>query len=112
MIIDTSQWGEFTISQLFDIHPTKAYKATNKDLLKDDGVNPVIVNSGFNNGVGGYTNRDCTEKKELLPLQILLQKAQIPFFIKLLILLDIHMFKVCTHLIMSGQKMKVCFLYL
>ena len=47
MIIDTSQWGEFTISQLFDIHPTKAYKVTNKDLLEDDGVNPVIVNSGL-----------------------------------------------------------------
>ena len=80
MIIDISQWGEFTISELFDIHPTKAYKVTNKDLLEDDGVNPVIVNSGFNNGVGGYTNRDCTEKKGIITFTDTAAKSPDSFF--------------------------------
>ena len=112
MIIDTDKWEEFTISKLFDIHPTKAYKITNKDLFEDDGKNPVIVNSGFNNGVGDIQIEIVLKKKELLHLQILLQKVQILFFIKQMILLDILMYKVCTHLIMNGQRMKAYFLYL
>lgn len=112
MIIDTDKWGEFTISKLFDIHPTKAYKLTNKDLLEDDGKNPVIVNSGFNNGVGGYTNRDCTEEKGIITFTDTAAKSTDSFFIKQMILLDILMYKVCTHLIMNGQRMKAYFLYL
>ncbi|HCI25792.1 MAG TPA: hypothetical protein DFK11_14955 [Lachnospiraceae bacterium] len=80
MIIDTDKWEEFTISKLFDIHPTKAYKITNKDLLEDDGKNPVIVNSGFNNGVGGYTNRDCTEEKGIITFTDTAAKSTDSFF--------------------------------
>ena len=60
--VNTSEWKEFTIGDLFDIHPTKAYKKINIELFEDDGTNPVVVNTGFNNGVGGYSNLDCTEK--------------------------------------------------
>ena len=80
MIINTDKWEEFTISKLFDIHPTKAYKITNKDLLEDDGKNPVIVNSGFNNGVGGYTNRDCTEEKGIITFTDTAAKSTDSFF--------------------------------
>ena len=59
--ISTSEWKEFKIGDLFDIHPTKAYKLTNSGLFEIDGVNPIIVNSSFNNGVGGYTNLETTE---------------------------------------------------
>lgn len=31
--VDTSKWREFIIGDLFDIHPTKAYKKINIDLL-------------------------------------------------------------------------------
>lgn len=68
MKIDTGNWGKFRVGDLFDIHPTRHYNdengkaLSNIQLFDPDGVNPVIVNSSYNNGVGGYTNRDCTEK--------------------------------------------------
>lgn len=68
MKIDTGNWGKFRVGDLFDIHPTKHYNGengkalSNSQLFDPDGTNPVIVNSSYNNGVGGYTNRKCTEK--------------------------------------------------
>lgn len=68
MKINTGNWGKFRVGDLFDIHPTKHYNdengkaLSNSQLLDLDGINPVIVNSSYNNGVGGYTNRECTEK--------------------------------------------------
>ena len=66
--IDISSWGEFKVSDLFDIHPTKHYNDTNGKALANsklfdvDGNNPVVVNSAFNNGIGGYSNKECNEK--------------------------------------------------
>ncbi len=60
--IDINNWKEYRIGKLFDIHPTKSYKLTNKDLFQDNGIHPVIVNSCYNNGVGGYTNLPTTEQ--------------------------------------------------
>ena len=64
--IDTSFWKEYRIGDLFDIHPTKAYKLTNSSLFEEDGVNPVVVNSSFNNGIGGYTNQPVTEEGNII----------------------------------------------
>ena len=64
--IDTRNWSEFIIGDLFDIHPTKAYKLTNSYLFEDNGVNPVVVNSSFNNGIGGYTNQPTTENGNII----------------------------------------------
>ncbi len=64
--INTSSWKEFKIGDLFDIHPTKAYKLTNSSLFEEDGINPVVVNSSFNNGIGGYTNHPVTEKGNII----------------------------------------------
>lgn len=66
MKINMSSWSDVPISNLFDIHPTKHYNLTNKDLMEKDGVNPVIVNSAYNEGVGGYTNKDTTEKGNII----------------------------------------------
>ena len=60
-LIKIEEWGSFPVGKLFDIHPTKAYKLTNSSLMEEDGVNPVVVNSSFNNGIGGYTNQKSTE---------------------------------------------------
>lgn len=60
--IDINEWGTFPIGELFDIHPTKAYKLINSTLMDENGINPVVVNSSFNNGVGGYSNQETTEK--------------------------------------------------
>ncbi len=60
--IDTRNWKEFSIGSLFDIHPTKAYKLTNSKLLSETGANPVVVNSSYNNGIGGHTELKTTER--------------------------------------------------
>ena len=65
MKIDTTLWGAFIVGDLFDIHPTTAYKLTNIKLL-DDGVNPVVVNSAYNNGIGGYSSKETTEKGNMI----------------------------------------------
>lgn len=59
--IDITLWKEFKVKDLFDIHPTKAYKTINYELLEIDGINPVVGNSSYNNGIVGYTNKDNTE---------------------------------------------------
>ncbi|WP_418451570.1 restriction endonuclease subunit S [Alistipes putredinis] len=64
--IDIADWKEFQIGELFDIHPTKAYKLTNKDLIVCDGTIPVVVNSSYNNGIGGYSNLAPTEKGNII----------------------------------------------
>lgn len=64
--IDTNNWLEYRIGDLFDIHPTKAYKLTNSSLFEENGINPVVVNSSFNNGIGGYTNQPVTEKGNII----------------------------------------------
>lgn len=64
--IDINEWKEFKIGDLFDIHPTKAYKMNNSSLLAEDGINPIVVNSFYNNGIGGYTNYDCTEAGNMI----------------------------------------------
>lgn len=59
--INITKWSEFRVGNLFDIKPTKAYKLTNAKLL-DDGATPVVVNSAYNNGIGGYSSLEATEK--------------------------------------------------
>ena len=64
--IDIKKWKEFKIGDLFDIHPTKSYKMNNSSLMTEDGINPVVVNSCYNNGIGGYTNYECTESGNMI----------------------------------------------
>ena len=64
-MIDTSVWKEFRVGDLFDIHPTKAYKLTNAQLL-DEGEYPVIANSAYNNGIVVYSTKEPTEKGNMI----------------------------------------------
>lgn len=64
-LINVSGWGDFRIGDLFDIHPTKVYKLTNTQLL-DDGDYPVIANSSYNNGIGGYSTKEPTEQGNMV----------------------------------------------
>lgn len=52
----------YKINTLFDIHPTKSYKMTNKDLFETQGNTPVVTNSSINNGITGYVKLSPTEK--------------------------------------------------
>lgn len=59
--INIQEWKWFEIKDLFSVNPSNYYKITNKDLMHEDGRNPVVVNSSYNNGIGGYTNYETTE---------------------------------------------------
>lgn len=56
------KFEERKIGELFDIHPTKAYKMTNPDLFKNKGAIPVVTNSRVENGITGYVDLKPTEK--------------------------------------------------
>ncbi|MCT2013745.1 restriction endonuclease subunit S [Staphylococcus capitis] len=64
--IDLSSWKEFEIEKLFTIKPTKHHNLNNRQLFDDDGGNPVVVNSAYNNGVGGFTNKNVTENGNII----------------------------------------------
>lgn len=55
-------WKRFKIGDIFDIHPTKSYKLTNKKLMSEDGYIPVLTNTSTNNGIGGWSKLDPTEQ--------------------------------------------------
>lgn len=57
-----SNWKPFKLNTLFDIHPTKAYISLSKEELNDGGSVPFVVNSADNNGVGGFSSLEATEK--------------------------------------------------
>lgn len=60
------EWKEFKIGELFDIHPTKAYKLTNADLLNVNGKTPVVSNTGLNNGIIGFSVLPPTEQGNII----------------------------------------------
>lgn len=60
------EWKEFKIGELFDIHPTKAYKLTNADLLNTKGKTPVVSNTGLNNGIIGFSALPPTEQGNII----------------------------------------------
>ena len=63
--INSNNWGVFRVGDLFDIHPTQAYKLTNAQ-IKDFGEYPVLANSAYNNGIGGYSSKSPTEKGNIV----------------------------------------------
>lgn len=63
--IDITGFKSFVVGELFDIHPTCSYKMTNSALI-DGGENPVLANSAYNNGVGGYSSLQTTEKGNMI----------------------------------------------
>lgn len=63
--LNTENWKEFRVGNLFEIKPTKAYRYTNAELL-NDGFTPVVVNSSYNNGIGGYSSYAATEKGNMI----------------------------------------------
>ena len=52
----------FKVGELFDIHPTTAYKMKNSELFASDGTTPVLSNSSVDNGIGGYCGLAPTER--------------------------------------------------
>ncbi len=54
-------YHSFKIGELFDIHPTKAYKLTNSKLFCKNGKVPVVTNTSDNYGRSGFSNLNPTE---------------------------------------------------
>ena len=59
--INIDSWKEFKVGDLFEIRPTKNYNLINSKLFETQGETPVVVNSSYNNGIGGYVSLDPTE---------------------------------------------------
>lgn len=59
-------YRDFRIGDLFDIHPTSAYKLTNDGLFKLSGNNPVVANGSINNGIVGFSGLETTEKGNMI----------------------------------------------
>lgn len=57
---------KFRIGDLFDIHPTSAYKLKNDELFATEGSVPVLSNSSVNNGISGYCGLKPTEKGNII----------------------------------------------
>lgn len=55
-------YKSFKIGELFEIHPTTAYKLTNSELFAKSGEIPVISNSSENNGITAYVGLPATEQ--------------------------------------------------
>ena len=109
--IDTSAWKEFKVKDLFDIHPTKAYNLNNSQLL-DGGENPVLANSRYNNGIGGFSSLDTTENGNMITFSDI-RLMPTPYFIKKNHLLAILISKDYTKKIFikeNGQKILYYFL--
>lgn len=64
--MEIKDWKQFAVSELFYIHPTKNYNLTNAKLFDSVGNVPVVVNSSYNNGVGGYVNMEPTERGNII----------------------------------------------
>ena len=62
MKINVNNWKPVQLKELFIIRPTKSYKNMSKEELDDGGQTPFVVNSAVNNGIGGYSSLDPTEK--------------------------------------------------
>lgn len=106
MKIDTKSWKPFRIRKYFDIHPTKAYPNLSKDELDDGGSVPLVVNSSENNGIGGYSSLDATEKGGIITFSDTTEGNT--FFISPTILSALRMCRECIPLAGPGQEMN-CF---
>lgn len=74
------RFKHFRVGDLFDIHPTNAYKITNKDLYAIEGSIPVLSNSSENNGIGGYCGLEPTETGQIITFSDTTTGADTMFF--------------------------------
>nr|WP_314688199.1 restriction endonuclease subunit S [uncultured Porphyromonas sp.] len=61
-MLEGVEWGEYRLGDLFEIHPTKAYKYTNNELFSFSGATPVVTNTSLNNGISGTVGLSPTEE--------------------------------------------------
>lgn len=55
-MLQSVEWGDFRLGDLFEIKPTKYYKLKNEEIISNNGNTPLISNSSTDNGVMGFSN--------------------------------------------------------
>jgi len=58
-MLESVEWGEFKLGELFEINPTKYYKLKNEEIISENGIVPLISNSSTDNGVMGFSNLEA-----------------------------------------------------
>jgi len=53
--LESVEWKEFALGELFEIHPTKYYRLSNEQILSKKGITPLVSNSSSENGIMGYS---------------------------------------------------------
>ena len=56
------EWGEYNLGDLFEINPTKYYRLKNEEIISKNGDIPLISNSSTDNGIMGYSNLKANNK--------------------------------------------------
>ena len=61
-ILESVEWGEYKLGDLFEINPTKYYRLKNEEIMFENGTISLISNSSTNNGVMGFSNLKANNK--------------------------------------------------
>lgn len=61
-MLQSVEWGEFKLGDLFEFVPSKYYKLKNEEILSPVGKIPLISNSSLNNGVMGFSEMQPLNK--------------------------------------------------
>ncbi|WP_253354426.1 restriction endonuclease subunit S [Neisseria perflava] len=61
-MLDSVEWGEFKLGNLFEINPTKYYRLSNDEIMSKAGNVPLISNGTVNNGVMGFSSLEANNK--------------------------------------------------
>lgn len=106
--MEVKKYKQFRVGDLFDIHPTKAYKGNNSDLFDENGktlyweIQALIM-------VLAAIHLNHAQKK-VASSHFLIQQLQTQFFISQNPLLDIAMCKGCIHIRINGQR-NLCYTF-
>ena len=61
-MLESVEWGEFLIGDLFEINPTKYYRLSNEEIISANGTVPLVSNSSVDNGVMGFSKLPANNK--------------------------------------------------
>jgi len=57
--LNTVEWGEYRLEDLFEINPTKYYRLSNEEIISENGTIPLISNQSVDNGVMGFSSLEA-----------------------------------------------------
>lgn len=61
-MLESVEWGEFQLGDLFEINPTKYYRLSNEEIMAGNGKVPLVSNGTANNGVMGFSELASNNK--------------------------------------------------